>query len=373
MLYDTRGWLHDGLDMLGRAVIALEASRERTLPDRTDQVALGHLLTTRALLAYRLAQHEQAQAMLERSLEILRPLNELRVMVESLTFLGVVMLLTGNYARAAELFDEGLEKATAVGDQWFSAMCLSEQVNVALMIGKTENAHERMQSAVASWRAIGDPRFTAFGLNLLSQSALGLGLYDEARAALEESVALNSSVGARWNLGSAYQGLGSVAQAQGEHLQAVDMFRKGVDTFAELGARQFVAQGLAEMGQSLLVLGNHVEAERIWRESLLIATETHGTPVALAALVGLANLQTRQGDLEHALELVLVALSHAASTQDTKNRAAELRVELESHLTAQQIQAVQAQAEGESYEQIVSQVLRKPGPSGVGLREFPLH
>ena len=56
MLYDTRGWLQEGLDTLGRAVNALETAHGQSPPDRTDQVALGHLLTTRSLLAYRLAQ-----------------------------------------------------------------------------------------------------------------------------------------------------------------------------------------------------------------------------------------------------------------------------------------------------------------------------
>jgi hypothetical protein len=71
--YDTRGWLQEGLDYLGRAVVALETSHEQSPPDRTNQVALGHMLAARSLFAFRLAQHEQAQAMLERSLEILRP------------------------------------------------------------------------------------------------------------------------------------------------------------------------------------------------------------------------------------------------------------------------------------------------------------
>ena len=63
--------------------------------------------------------------MLERSLEILRPLNEPRVLVESITYLGSVMEMTGNYARALELYTEGLEMATAIGDRWFKAVCLT--------------------------------------------------------------------------------------------------------------------------------------------------------------------------------------------------------------------------------------------------------
>ena len=73
--------------------------------------------------------------MLERSLVILRPLNDPRVLVEPIAFLGTVMTLMGDYARAAELFGEGREKARAVGDEWFAAMCLSLQGNIAMLTG----------------------------------------------------------------------------------------------------------------------------------------------------------------------------------------------------------------------------------------------
>ncbi len=359
MLYDTRGWYQEGLDTLGHAVDALETAHGQSPPDRTNQVALGHLLTTRALLTYRLGKHEQARAMLERSLVILRPLNDPRVIVEPIAFLGTVMTLTGDYARAAELFGEGREKAVAVGDQWFAAMCLSLQGSVAMHFGQYDVAHEQLQAAMAEWRAIGDPRFTAFGLNHLGQSALILGRYDEARTALEESVALNISVGARWNLGHAYQGLGAVAQAQGEHQRAVDMFRKGVDTFTELGGRFYVGQGLAEMGRSVFALGNDAEAERVWRESLHIATETRGTPVALTTVVGLASLRAKRGDKEHALELLSMALNHPASSQETRNRATQLRAELEAQLTSQQVEATQAWVQAKTFEVVVDELLKQ--------------
>jgi len=332
----------------------------RVLAQKGDQVALGHLLTTRSLLAYRLGQHEQAQAMLERSLEILRPLNPSPgIVVEPITFLGTVVTLTGDYARAAELFAEGREKAVVVGDQWFAAMCLSLQGSVAMYFGQYEVAHEQLQVTVAEWRAIGDPRFTAFGLNHLGQSALVLGRYDEARTALEESMLLNMSVCARWNLGHAYEGLSAVARAQGKHQQEVEMFRKGVDTFTELGGRFYAAHGLAEMGRSLFALGNDTEAARARREALRIATEIHGIPVILYALIGLANLLAKKGDLEHALETILIILNHPASSHDARNRAAHLRAELEGQLTSQQIEAVRVRAQAKTLDAAVDEVLEQ--------------
>jgi len=358
MLYETRGLYREGLDMLGRAIDRLEVVHGPSPADRTGQAALGHLLTNRGLLALRLGQHAEAQASLERSLEILRPLNDTQLLVEPLTFLGVVMSLTGDYARALDLVAEAREKALAVGDQVFAATSLSLHANFSRLTGQSGDQHARLQAAVQEWRAVGDPRFIAYGLNFLGQSALALGLFDEAREALEESVKLNTSVGARWNLGHAFQGLGAVAQAQGEHRRAADLFLKAVDTFTELGGLFYIGQSLAQMGRSLFALENDVEAERIWRESLRIAAEIRGTPVVLEALVGIASLRAKRGETQSALELLLIVLNHPACDQETKNRAEKLRAELETQLTPPEIETIQAHAEEKTFETVVEDLLK---------------
>ena len=184
-----------------------------------------------------------------------------------------------------------------------------------------------------------------------------LGRYGEARTALEESVALNISVGSRWNLGHAYEGLGAIERAQGKHQQAVEMFRKCVDTFTELGGRFYAAHGLAEMGRSLFALGDEAEAERVWHASLRIATEIHGIPVALYALLGLVSLLAKRGDLERALETTWIISNHPASSHDTRSRAVLLRSELEAHLTSQQVEMVQARSQARTFEVCVNEVL----------------
>jgi predicted ATPase/Tfp pilus assembly protein PilF len=358
MLYETRGLYREGLDMLGRAIDRLEAAHGPSPADRTGQAALGHLLTNRALLTFRLGQHAEAQAMLERSLEILRPLNDTRLLVEPITYLGVVMSLTGDYARALDLVAEAREKALAVDDRVFAATSLSLHANFSRLTGQSGDQHTRLQAAVAEWRAVGDPRFIAYGLNFLGQSALALGRFDEARKALEESVELNTSVGARWNLGHAFQGLGAVAQAQGEHRRAADLFLKAVDTFMELGGLFYIGQSLAQMGRSLFALGNDVEAEHIWRESLRIAAEIRGVPVVLEALVGIASLRAKRGETQSAFALLLIVLNHPACDQETKNRVDHLRTELEAQLTPIQIEAIHAHAGEKTLEAVVGDLLK---------------
>jgi predicted ATPase/transcriptional regulator with XRE-family HTH domain len=358
---DTLGWAQEALDYLDRVRDALETVSQEAPFSRADQVALAHTLTARSLFAFRVGQHEQARAMLERSLQILRPLDEPRVLVEALTFLGIISIIMGDLPRALELFNEGLQTSTAMGDQWFAALCFTEQVSVHVMMGRSEDGLEQFRTAVEAWRATGDPRFTAFGLNFLSWSAIAAGRYKEAHRALEESLALYGSVGDRWGLGNAYRGLARVAQAQGEHAQAVDLFHKSMGLFTELGGRWDTARVLSDMGQSIFALGNDEESEQVWCEAIRVATETKGTLVALDALVGVASLKAKRGSLVAALEVLRIVLDHAATIQETKVRATKLATELEMKLTPCEIEAAHTAGGNSTFESVVEAILKQGG------------
>ncbi len=128
-----------------------------------------------------------------------------------------------------------------------------------------------------------------------------------------------------------------------------------MDTLAELGARQDVARVLAEMSRSAFALGNDIEGGYMCRESLRLATETQGTFIALEALVGLAGLEAKRGNPEHALDLLWVVLNHSATLQETKKRAADLCLQLEAQLTNRQVEAAQARAKLKPLEEIVDE------------------
>ena len=356
ILFDTLGWAQEALDTLGRVKDVLESKPSRT---SEEQVALAHVLTSRSLFAYRAAQMELANAMLSRSLEILRPLNEPAILMESLTYFGIITLTAGNFPGALELFKEGLQVARAVGDQWYEALCLTEVVAVSMFVGDVSNTHEQFQSAVDAWRRTGDIRMTAFGLNFLSLGAIALGKFDEARAALEESIEINSSVGDRWGLGISYRGLGLVAQAQGDHSFAMNSLQKSLQIFTEFGSRWDVARVLSEIAQSHFVLGNNAEAEHFWRESLRLSTESQGILTTMDALVGFASLLAKRGDHKNALQLLMICLNHSSTVAETKVRAEKLAAEAKVKLTLHEIQSAETFASAITFETVVNEILEQ--------------
>ena len=354
ILFESMGWAQEALEYLGRVKGVLESKPSLT---RQEQVALAHVLTTCSLFAYRAAQMGKANVMLERSLELLLPLDEPRVLVEALTFLGIITLTAGNFARAVELFKEGLQVARTIGDQWYEALCLTEVVAVSMFMGESSNAHEEFQSAVDAWRRTGDQRMTAFGLNFLSLGAIALGKYEEAQSALEESIEIYSSVGDRWGLGISYRGLGLVAQAQGDHPLALDSLQKSLRVFTEFGSHWDMARVLSELGQSTFALGNESQAEHFWRESLRLSMEFQGILTTMDALVGFAGLLAKRGDHQKALQLLLICLDHSSTVAETKNRAGKLAAEVKEKLTAQEIESVKVLLENYSLESVVQEIL----------------
>lgn len=95
-----------------------------------------------------------------------------------------------------------------------------------------------------------------------------------------------------------------------------------------------------------------------------MALEVQAIPLALDALIGLAYLAARAGQAEQALELSICVSCHSASTQEAKDRAGQLGLELEAQLTPQEIEAVQARVQVKSFEALVAGLF-DPSPRDV--------
>jgi len=114
---------------------------------------------------------------------------------------------------------------------------------------------------------------------------------------------------------------------------------------------------LCHQGYNALVLGDVTAAQNSFSEVLHLSRDGSYLPFALDAMAGLATMSAKNSNAERALELVNHVLQHPDTPHDAKSRAERLRAELEARLTPQQIQAAQAQAQKQSFDQMVDQVL----------------
>jgi predicted ATPase len=351
-LYEIGGWLRQGIEQLEQLVRALRARPA----DHEQQRALGETLSLQALLYFRWGRFDQALALLDESLYLLRPLNDPSLLAHPLLYRGVITHLNGELERAQALCSEALACAQVAGDQWAAAYAGFNLGYIASLLGRYDEGYAQMHEYLALWRAVADPRSIALGLNFLSPIAIKLGHYQEAEACLRESLTLCSQVGDRWGMGTAYRYLGLAYLAQGKLAEAESYLNKSLDVFDKFVTGWDIARSLTYLGEARAAAGDLASAERIFRQALDTALEAHSPPLALDALVGLAALQARAGQAEQALAVALLVSHHPAGAAETKERANQLCAELEGRFTPEQVAKVERQARTTTIEKLAGEL-----------------
>ena len=208
-------------------------------------------------------------------------------------------------------------------------------------------------------RQLGDPSMTAHALSNLGRTMQSLGEYRKAEQLLQESLELSREHGYRFATGLALNGLGKLAHAEGRYEEVQLFFSESASLFREMGDTHRLSRTLNHRGLNSLALNQVVEAQHDSNFALSLAYKGGFTSSALNALTGLAMLEAQQKASQGTLEQVLYVLQHPASLQETRDRAARLRAELESQLTRQQVEAAQARAQGRPFEVVVDEILKQ--------------
>ena len=87
--------------------------------------------------------------------------------------------------------------------------------------------------------------------------------------------------------------------------------------------------------------------------------EMHAPPMALDVLTGLAQLLAEEGENERAVELLTLPLQHAASKQETKEKASRLYSQLTAQLPSQIVDLAPLKDNPDELEEVVARILKE--------------
>jgi predicted ATPase/transcriptional regulator with XRE-family HTH domain len=344
--YEIRGWLQEGEAVFRRAAEAFEGGRASV-----EQIAaLGHLLAHHGWFCLRQGRHGQAQASLQRGLELLRTLDDPVALADTLTALGMVTHLVGDSAAARPTLAEGLALGRMLADDWVLVLCLGGLAMAAHTLGEYEEAERLARECLVIGRRSGNPRGIVFAISTFSMAAAARGLHAEAQALLRESLELSSAAGDYWGIGNVFGQIGAVARAQGAYATAQYCFRESIAMFREIGDYWSVTRALINLGETSAAIGEGAEARRAYGDAWRMANDAQTAPAALDALMGLAALAAKEQAAGLALELSGYVLNHPLSPRAVRERAEQLREAL-AHMPApaspRPIEAVVAELLGE--------------------------
>jgi tetratricopeptide (TPR) repeat protein len=333
-LFETAGLLREGINQFELLIREIKG-REQI---QGWESALGQALAQQSLLYFRKGAFDQAKTLLEESLSILRPLGDQAILVDPLTYLGIIQHLNGDLERSRSILEEGLACAQDVGDQWFEAYAIYNLGYIASLEGRYEEGYEQMSRGLSVWQKLGDPWSIALGYNFLGTTLIKLGRFEEATANLQESIRLCEEAGNRWGAGTAHRYLGLAKMAQGNLDEAKSLILLGEATMAE---------------------GRLEEAWGIFLDALQKAQDAKSLPLELDALLGLAKIRAMEGDYERAVRLSSFIQNHVNSTQDTKNRARQLLSDAEKQISPSQWDEAREKAANQSLEEILEELTFK--------------
>jgi predicted ATPase/transcriptional regulator with XRE-family HTH domain len=356
-LLEVCNWFKEGEATFGKTAAALQAGLAESEADTLHPVILNAMLAHAGFFRLRLGRCEEAYRTLAPCAAFLRANAEPATAIYSLWYLGINCWILGNFAEAQESLQDCLHLARAEGMRWHEAAAGEFLGGLAVERGERDQARRYLSEAFAVLRRLGDPSLLAHALGNLGMALRVSGDTREAEKRLRESLELAREIDYRFAMGFALDGLGEVAYAEGRYDEAHAFFAESAGLLREMGDTYSLSRTLNHQGLNALALGDPAGARSHFNAALRLAYAGQFLPSVLAALAGLAALDTGPDAGPSALELVLIVLQHPASSQETKDRAAQLRAELEARLPQAAIKAAQQRARSSELAEVVRSVL----------------
>ena len=153
--------------------------------------------------------------MLERSIGILREVNDEWGLALGLLDVGIIETYNGNYDEAASGLEEGAVLFRRLGDSWGLSQTLNSLGDVCAYVGITL-APGSCTRSLALYRELNVQPDIPASLHNLGYIALSLGERDKARALFVEALDLQVGMKNKGGIAECVAGLGAVAAVDGE-------------------------------------------------------------------------------------------------------------------------------------------------------------
>ncbi|MBN1579324.1 MAG: tetratricopeptide repeat protein, partial [Anaerolineae bacterium] len=311
LFYRMKSRFEQGRAAFQEAVAALERSAIRADTARSEHRLLwARLLSRQARLTDRWDEREMARALLEKSLAILRDLDEGDEHARTLMWLGDHLAgLRQEREKARRLLEESLALCQETGDRHMQAEVLQCLARLDRRQGASAPSCDLYRQSLSILRLLGDRDGIAnslFGLALASDWRQA---YQEIEQLLEESLSIRRDMGNRSGEAWCLHHLAELARGRGDYARAKQLYQAGLDVFRDLGDPQPVENALRRMSTVVAWLGEYDELEPIYQECLTIASRLENRSLVAASLEGIGTAAHLKGDYARARRYYRESLS----------------------------------------------------------------
>lgn len=326
--YEARGWAREGVEVFARSRAAIAGASQQHGAARVIRLAAARLDARQGVFLHRLGDLERAESLLRRAVAAARELAERPELVFALHRLGAVQYSMGNYAEADRLHREVLALSEALNDRLAVGWSKTHLGNVAWARGEFDTATRLYTDALELLREESDRNGIWVTLNNLGVLAASRQQYDEAQRRFREGLALQSEL-KNPRLGAhALHNLGCAASKSADFHRAREWLQEALEISELMGYQSMAGLTLVALAELEIRENNETEATSALHRALRTAAAVRNDPLALQALLTLAQLRMWQGDTRGAAELAGFIARHPGSDPDVRRNTAELLTEI---------------------------------------------
>jgi DNA-binding SARP family transcriptional activator/predicted ATPase len=272
-----------------------------------------YALATSARLAILTGRLKEARQFLEESLEIYESIGNQLGRAVSLTGLGNLAFALNDYDKAEIYFLRSMEIAEEMQDLERLTIASMYQGAVYIFSGQFRRAQRVLGKCVAISTERGLRAYKATALYYLGFALLHLGDYDQALECGKEALPLAEQSYDEEIVSQSIMLPAAAALARGAYVDALQGFEEATKAQGSRRSARVVFGedcGQVGLGTALLQLSRMDEAQTGFTTLLQLAIDTHRQDRLLYALVGIALLLAKKGDVEQAVELYSLAADY---------------------------------------------------------------
>jgi tetratricopeptide (TPR) repeat protein len=298
-----------------------------------------------------------AQAYHHRSLPLLRQHGPPSLLGWTLYELGAIQRDSGAYDEAWAYLEEARATCEAIGYHFALLSCLLGLGQTAELTGQAGRAQHYYQEAVALRHHLGDVTDIATSLALLARVTLALGDAAQAERRLQELRVFSDRAATAIARGCYDYAAAEIAFHRNNLDAAKAGWQQSATNLRPTRRRSLAFLPLLRLGQLYLLTGDDEQAEAAFEDALQEAWSRSSLGQTLEAMMGLGQVQARQGHAERAADLAALVQHHPASPWMARQQAEGLLAELGQVLPEGALAAAVQRGRAQPLESAVAELL----------------
>jgi CHAT domain-containing protein/Tfp pilus assembly protein PilF len=309
---------------------------KRAIGDRAEE---GKTLSHLGLLHWEMSDYKQATDYYNQAIAIAQKLQDRVIEASVRNNLGLVLDEIGNYRLSLDQYNRALQlyqlAQSQLGTNDTVERGISDVIgNIGgdhLLLGDFGEALKSYQESLSIDERLELKPGICLDLQNIGLSLIGLGRLPEALQAFDQSIALAGEGGLKKEEADSRKGKGSALLQLGKYDQARNEYRKALQVYEQVeGLKQNLVEGLGDLGDLELRLGDAASAEKDFRRALDLARAINHPRGVTVNLIALGDIEWRRKRFNEASQLYREALARAI---EAKDRGSETSARIQLALT----------------------------------------